>query len=117
MSTSFREGCPLLVQPLPALPRPDRIHGRSDEPPALDLPLVPGVGEEILDALPGATSGPAPRVVSRRPCHSHPSQREGRALGLPPMCQEQTPRLLHAAMGRSQPSIVHRLAVSTQVTQ
>lgn len=126
MSTCFREHRPLLVDPLPALPPAYWIHRRSDEPPALDLPVIPGVGQQVLDPLLGSTSGPVPRVVGRRPCHSHPSQREGLGRGpvgvgasLRPhaVCREHTLRLLHAATGCPQPSAMQRRTLSMHVEQ
>ena len=66
------------------------------------------------------------RVVSRRPCHSHPSQREGLGRGpagvganLRPhaMCREHTLRLLHAATGCPQPSAMHLRTLSMHVEQ
>lgn len=126
LSTSFREGRPLLVDPLPALPPAHWVHRRSDEPPALDLPVIPGVGEQVFDALLGSTSGPMPRIVGRRPCHSHPSQREGLGRGpvevgasLRPqaMCREHTLRFDHAATGCPQPSAMQRRTLSMHVEQ
>ena len=117
VNIKLHEDRPLLVHALPTLPFSYGIHRGSDQPPTLDLPVIPGVEEQILDPLLRAASRPVTSVIGCRSCHSHPSQREGRALGFPPICHEQTPRVDHAAMGRLQPSTVQRLAVSTQVTQ